>query len=768
MPSFVNPSLLAWPLLMLIGVPILIHLINMLRHRRIPWAAMEFLLVSQKKNRRWIWMKQLLLLLLRMAAIAVVLLMVSQWVLSGSWSKIFGGSTTHHIVLVDDSYSMSATTIGGSNFDRAAKVIERLSGRIAGEQSAQKFTLLTFSQAVRADWDPEHDLISASVGNRQLFQQRVTEALKRLEVSQLSTGPVAALEGLEHLLRDETANENRVIHLLTDFRAREWKDAPGLKQRLSDLGESEVQLHLINCTAAAEPNLAVTALSPEPGVRAAGVPLMMSVSIKNYGRSTVRGVVANIDVSQPPLDIAAVDRAAADDWTKLPPIRIDEIEPGRTVTKRFQTRFAIAGQHVIRASLEGKYLVNADSVLVDNRRYRVVDIASEVPLLLIDGDPKDNDVFFLTTALRPGGATRTGLSPVIKPASFLREAPLEGYGVIYLLNIGRLDDATIKSLESYVRQGGGVIFFMGPNTDRRFVNRQLYRDGEGIFPLPLLGPMDLLVDALEPTADVVIHEKSSLGRLASPSYQTSAVRISRYISVPSDWKPAANSTIQVIAHLRNGAPLIVEQKQGRGTVVAVLTTAGRAWNNWATVMSYPIMLPALQAKMLSAGAATNDALVGAPISIAVDAKQFKSDGKFLMYTPRPSHDPLRRVELAVEAGDQQMTLGSAAHERAADVAGIYELSLASAADKAELQRIVRNVSSHEGDLAKLDNRELATQLKGVDYVYHGFADIQSPSRKIAGYNTGLVALYFLIALLIGEQILSYFASYHPVRVEGDR
>ena len=59
MPTFVHPALL-WGLL-LAGVPVLIHLINM-RHRRVQWAAMEFLLVSQKKNRTW-FCSQLLLLL---------------------------------------------------------------------------------------------------------------------------------------------------------------------------------------------------------------------------------------------------------------------------------------------------------------------------------------------------------------------------------------------------------------------------------------------------------------------------------------------------------------------------------------------------------------------------------------------------------------------------------------------------------------------------------------------------------------------------------
>ncbi len=32
----------------------MIHLINLRRHRRIEWAAMDFLLESQKRNKKWI------------------------------------------------------------------------------------------------------------------------------------------------------------------------------------------------------------------------------------------------------------------------------------------------------------------------------------------------------------------------------------------------------------------------------------------------------------------------------------------------------------------------------------------------------------------------------------------------------------------------------------------------------------------------------------------------------------------------------------------
>ena len=59
MPSFVFSPLL-WGLVA-VAAPVLIHLINMMRHQRVQWAAMEFLLASYKKHRTWVWLKQLIL-----------------------------------------------------------------------------------------------------------------------------------------------------------------------------------------------------------------------------------------------------------------------------------------------------------------------------------------------------------------------------------------------------------------------------------------------------------------------------------------------------------------------------------------------------------------------------------------------------------------------------------------------------------------------------------------------------------------------------------
>src|SRR6476660_5185911 len=101
---FLNPGYLALAAA-LISVPIIIHLINRMRFRRIRWAAMEFLLKAQKRNRRRLIIEQLLLLALRCLLVALAGLLVLRFV-GFSWAD-FASKQGMHIIVVDESLSLN-------------------------------------------------------------------------------------------------------------------------------------------------------------------------------------------------------------------------------------------------------------------------------------------------------------------------------------------------------------------------------------------------------------------------------------------------------------------------------------------------------------------------------------------------------------------------------------------------------------------------------------------------------------------------------------
>jgi hypothetical protein len=733
--SFVFQSLLWWGL-PLVALPLLIHLINLMRHRRVKWAAMEFLLQSQKRHRRSILMKQLLLLLLRMAAIAAVVLMLAQPLVRNKWGAVFGGSKTHHVVLLDDSFSMSDRWADTSAFDEAKGVVARLAAGAEQQDTPQIFTLLRFSRARQLARGTQPDLLEAPLDAE--FAVRLEETLAPLVPSQTAAEPQDALAAVDRL-PPKGDDEDRVLYLVSDFRARQWQDPAALVKALTRISHAGVQVHLINCVQNVDQNLAVTALRPSVGTRAAGVPLLVEVAVRNFGPNDARSVSVSLE----------------EDGKIRPSVVIEEIPAGKAVTRRFPVLFAAAGQHELVARLE------TDAVAADNARSLVLDVPKVVDVLIVDGDAKADDAFFLATALAPGGKVQSGLRPMIETPRYLRDHPLEQFETIYLANIERLDPAEISALESFVKGGGGLAIFLGERSRAEFVNESLYRAGEGLFPLPLAGPKELRVDRLEKAPDVEVTDHPIFAVFAGERNSfLSAVTVNRYFAAQDNWLPEPDSPVRVIARLRNKAPLFVERKFGSGRVVVCLTKASPletslgSWNNWARGNpSFVVAMLELQS-YLSAGRhpdATH--LVGAPLTVPLDAARFLPQVRFVL--PRDLGGASLAVD-AVKQGDEQVAVLTDT-----DTSGVYEARLTGTDGEERQERFALNVEAEEGDLKKVTASQLAGRLEGVRYEYHEAQEINYAPQQLAGFNLGHTLLYVLLGVLLIEQVLAYACSYHP-------
>ncbi len=758
MPSFVFESLLWWGL-PLVGVPVLIHLINLMRHRRVKWAAMEFLLQSQKRHRNSVLFKQLLLLLLRMLAVAAVVLMVAQPLVRNQWGALLGGSQTHHIVLVDDSFSMSDHWADTTAFDQAKGVVARLAAGAQHQDTPQVFTLLRFSRARQLARGTQPDLLETPLDAD--FSARLEKVLGPMQASETSADPAEALDAVDRL-PPKGDDEDRVVYVVSDFRANQWQEPVALRKGLERLIENGAQLHLVNCVDSVHQNLAISALQPTVGTRAAGVPLLVEVSVRNFGPDDVRSVSVSLE----------------EDGHARAPVVIEEIPAGKTTSRRFPVLFVTAGEHEIVARLE------SDAVLADNRRSLVIDVPKTVNVLVIDGDARGQDAFFLTSALEPGGKIASGLKPLVESPRYLRDHSLDQFETIYLLNIARLDAAEILALEDFVRGGGGLGIFMGEQSRAEFFNDALYRDGEGLFPLPLTGPAELVVDRLEKAPDIEVTKHPIFSVFAGERNSfLSAVTINRYFATDKNWLPEPDSGTEIIAHLRNKAPLVVEHKFGSGRVVVFLTKASPletslgSWNNWARDNpSFVVAMLELQSYLSAGRHPDTTRLVGTPLEVPLDTSRFLPQVRFVM--PRElggaslSVDATAVTKAAANDGAGQPAIpDNAAKERVAvlaetDTSGIYEARLTQT-DGAELvERFALNVVPEEGNLKKLSGSQLAGQLEGVPYEYHEARDINYNPQQLAGFNLAESLLYLLVAVLLAEQVLAYVCSYHPRAAKG--
>ena len=770
--TFVHQAL-TWGFLLAL-VPLLIHLINLMRRHRVQWAAMEFLLRSYKKHRRWIWLKQFLLLLMRMAAIALVVAMAAQWIAQKQWLALFGSTTTHHFVLLDDSYSMAEQSGGASAFDKAKRALGDIATQAMGQDSQQKFTLIRFSRAATiidrdaddADVTQITDLNAEIVDSN--FDVLIEEKRRGMEVTELAAGPRQAVLVLNQLL-EQNQDENNIVYVLSDFREKEWESPRELLSLLREVDDNSGDIHFVGCVERQQANLTLTDLHADPGTRAAGVPLFVNVSVRNHGGETARKVQVKIRTHfyDPAIVASSEPGKVVPKLDEPPTVLIEEIPAGETATRRVQVFFPQPGPQVVEA------ILSDDAVTTDNRRWCVVNVAEGDPVLMIDGSLDQRHAYFLSSAFQPGQRTNTGVRPEVQSPAFLRDTSPEAlarFRVVYLLDVQQLDDRSVENLEDYVSSGGGVGVFVGEQVNPTFYTQKLYRDGQGFFPLPVDRASDLPIELLEdvPDFEVENHPVFSIF-LGERNPFVRLVAIRRYLQPPAAWTPAADAPVEILARLRNGDPLAVEKRFGNGRVIAFLTTLSPEWNNWAHDPSFVVAALQLQAYLAASNQHDDSRVVGAPISLALNSDDYLNDISFVV-PGALADEMLVEQRTAAPLGDNsplmQVSLDNASFQRGGigvDRGGIYEAWTATRDGNFDVRRYALNPDPSEGDLAFAGSQELLTRLKPLPIKYRNADEYSYDLYQQAGYNRSFLVMCLLIALLLGEQLLAYSTSYHPSR-----
>ena len=720
----------------LVALPLVIHLINLRRHRRVEWAAMKFLLESQKRNKKWILLQQLLLLLLRTAAVALAVLMLAGPVLQSGWGKFFGQGTTHHLFLLDDSYSMADRWEQSTAFDQAKRAVSVILEQAAEQTESQKLTLVRFSTA--------RELTAGAaleIGERPLdsaLRDDVETLLSDMQIAESDAGPLDAI-GAALGLPEPTADESRIVYLISDFRSRQWSEDNQLRQMLGQLREKCAQLHLVQCVDTTRANLAITRLQPESGIRAAGVETWFEVTVANYG-------------DQPAVATAV---KVVEDGHKLPAVVFEEIPAGEQVTRRFRVTFPTPRAHQLQASLE------RDPVATDNVRYFACEVPAAYPVLIIDESPSRDDGFYLRTALDPGDAATSGWSPQIEPASYLRKhEELAKFAAICLLDVARLDDPEVDALEQYVRQGGGLALFLGSRVQQEFYNRRLYRDGEGLLPVPLDVPTQLISDSLGAEPDVIVGDHPIFRVFGGQRNSfLPLVGVDFYYAVDPVWQLPEDGKTHVLARLRNGAPYVVDKQLDAGRVVVQLsklspkaTELGR-WSNWSLNPVFPVYANELVGYLSATRREFVQRQVGDAVAFELEESRYEPEVRAT--APRASVGEAETVFPTANEGSYQVDMGKS------DASGVWQFELQPREGDPERRLVAVNVVPGEGDLQHLGRDALARRLPGIDYEFSLASRMSGGDEQLAGFRLSDTLLYVLAVVLLFEQWLAYRTSYHP-------
>jgi hypothetical protein len=115
----------------LLSLPIIIHLINRMRHKPKQWAAMQFLLAATRSSTSHARLRNLLILLMRMLAVLALFLFLQRPQFGGWLGWALGGTPDVILLLVDRSASMESRITGADESRRkyALKMLADAAGK---------------------------------------------------------------------------------------------------------------------------------------------------------------------------------------------------------------------------------------------------------------------------------------------------------------------------------------------------------------------------------------------------------------------------------------------------------------------------------------------------------------------------------------------------------------------------------------------------------------------------------------------------------------
>lgn len=738
--TFLYPSVF-WFGLPVIALPAIIHLLHLRRQRKIAWPAMEFLLESQEQSRRWINLRELLLLLLRTLALALVLLMLAGPTTRSGWLNQFMERPVHYLIILDDSYSMTDRWPDTSAWREAIAASTQLVRAAADESPANVVSVLLHSEADAMAEDPRPGLF-----RRHLDAEGLAEVIARLESTTPSDHSPSLLNVLHRgldIAKLQSADQDLIISLVGDFRARDIAASDEVAKLVEHLSELSQQLRLIRCVRQRHENLAIVSLEPESGVRASGVEMWMRLAVRNFGTQTARDVIVELQ----------------QDGNPLVAVPVGDLPAGELAESRFRVTFSGEGPHWLEASIE------ADAIELDNRRRFATLLPETRKVLLVDGSPGGWESYYLSTAVNPGGNTKSGWFPqVIKPAQLKSIAALDEYALVGLLDVPRLESDQIERIAQYVDQGGGLYITLGESIDRRHYADLLFRQGEGWLPAPPTLPTQWVGSSMArgeselPLPDIRVTDHP-LFRIfqGERNSMLSLMRVNYYYALAGSWQTQVDERTEVIATLGQSTPLMIEKSIGAGKVVMQTTriapdpgTLG-AWSNWGPNPAFVVLANDLLGYMASSVGVDQLGMVGQPATATVSPREFAPSGNLV------SLDPQRpfAANLGPVSQGEQLELASPPLQRAT----MYQLSLDRLGGGTEPRFLAVNVDPREGDL-ELANDTTLRQKLAFDNLSIQYADqLQGEASASESSWTGLL-MVAIVAILLAEQGLAYLCSFH--------
>ena len=677
-------SLPLWGTLAALGIsiPIVLHILNKARPKKVNWAAMELLQKTTQQQSKKIKLEDWLLMVLRCLTFLLVALAMMRLVFVNS-SDLFSGASRELILVIDSSYSMNHGQYE-SRFDLAKKKAMKIVNSLP---SGSKISLVTIGD--------EPEVLIRHKDPSEISLERYFAAL---EAKPEGFGLEVSLSVLDELL-NESDSANREVIFLTDAQKRSWcENSESTIEKFAELGQ-KASISLLPLGDESYENLALSDFHMTSGACRSGGFINLSAKIINHGESLATASIELFHNSNI-VDVTSVS----------------SLQPKEERLLRFGVQLESSGPNRFQLSLE------SDNLEDDNSAYLAIDVPDKLKVLIVEGSPGAGRYLELATQLERSGYAE-GLICTVSLASLVSAEQIEKNDVVVLADVGDLDEENIKILDEKVRNGAGLLVYAGVNMDafsaEQIIGRLVTMDWE-----KRVSPED--------GRDHQIRVSPQSDQLGLELRRLEAEILDCKVNGFHQVQTAADS--KILLELDNGNPLLFIQEVERGKLAIFTTGADREWSSLPLNPAGPILFHLLLQE-LSTGDRQKSLRIGESARVEIRSNRLGAEPKLI----GPSGEVSVPVRQEARESNKYIELLLSKTE----IPGFHELQFG---DNTDFEVLAANLDAGESDLkpATIDELESVFENTGVKILGSESMVDNSENQTHLGSFLALAALFAFI------------------------
>ncbi|ETZ23356.1 BatA domain-containing protein [Pedobacter sp. V48] len=387
--------------LLAIAIPIVIHLFNFRKFKKVYFSNVQFLKEAKEQNSSREKLKNLLVLLCRILAIVfLVLAFARPFIPSGN--KHNPGQRNVISIYIDNSYSMETVNKEGSLLDEAKRKAKEI---VRSYDINDQFQLIT------NDFEGKHQ--------RLVNKEEFIQLLDEIKIS-------PANKTLQQILNRQqagfSANRNEICYLLSDFQNSFTGNKPLAANK-------EISYTVIKLNANSLPNISVDSVWSLSPVHQPGQAEKVVVQLRNYGEEDASGIALKLTINKQQKAISNVN-----------------VGTGKSVNDTLSFSGLKSGWQKGVISIKDFPLTFDDDL---NFSFKV---SNELKVLNISGNSSDKFIKALF-------ASDSYFKLTEMPESNIKYSSFSDYSLIVLNGLKEPSSGLAQQLKGYVQNGGSVVIF---------------------------------------------------------------------------------------------------------------------------------------------------------------------------------------------------------------------------------------------------------------------------------------------------------------------